>query len=131
MSPSAWTADVSEFRAINKCVARSGLQRWAPLWRAAHRNCESRETLREMGGSITTSSGKYLAAPGELRTESCSLPAPLADEIQIALRATKLRGSDIRYYQHRRNGIIQVLEPLCLGHEAAWSLQLEPTWTCA
>jgi L-iditol 2-dehydrogenase len=72
-----------------------------------------------MGSSITTSSGQYLVAPGDLRTVSRSLPAPQADEIQIALRATMLCGSDIHYYQHGRNGSIQVREPLCLGHEAA------------
>ena len=66
-----------------------------------------------------TSSGQYLLGPGDLRTEDRSIAPPLADEVQIAVRATTLCGSDIHYYQHYRNGSIQVREPLCLGHEAA------------
>jgi L-iditol 2-dehydrogenase len=67
----------------------------------------------------TASTGQFLHSPGELRAECRSLPPPLADEVQIALRATTLCGSDIHYFQHFRNGSIQVREPLCLGHEAA------------
>jgi L-iditol 2-dehydrogenase len=66
-----------------------------------------------------TSSGQFLVKPGDLRTETRSIPPPLDDEIQIALRATTLCGSDIHYYQHGRNGTIEVRESLCLGHEAA------------
>ena len=72
-----------------------------------------------MENGATTSSGQYLVAPGDLRTESRSLPPQLADEVQVAVRATTLCGSDIHYYQHGRNGTIQAREPVCLGHEAA------------
>ena len=47
------------------------------------------------------------------------LPTPAAHEIQIAPRCTTLCGSDVHYYQHFRNGAIEVREPLCLGHETS------------
>lgn len=65
------------------------------------------------------STGQYLISAGEIRTENRSLQAPLDGQVQVAVRATTLCGSDIHYYQHGRNGSIQVREPLCLGHEAA------------
>jgi L-iditol 2-dehydrogenase len=64
-------------------------------------------------------SGCYLHAAKDLRPESHGLEAPKADEVQVAIRSTTLCGSDVHYYQHFRNGSIQVLEPLCLGHESA------------
>lgn len=118
LSPSASNADSSDFRDINKCVAQSGWRRWMSF-QAVFGNFESRETCGKMESSTTMSSGQYLVAPGDIRAESKSLAAPLADEVQIAVRATTLCGSDIHYYQHGRNGTIQVREPLCLGHEAA------------
>ncbi|KAI0425852.1 alcohol dehydrogenase GroES-like domain-containing protein [Xylaria sp. FL1042] len=55
----------------------------------------------------------------DLRVEQRTLPAPLASEVQIAVSATGLCGSDLHYYSHFRNGNIQVVEPLTLGHESA------------
>lgn len=66
-----------------------------------------------------SSTGQYLFSPKDLRTETRNVPAPEADHVQIAMRATTLCGSDMHYYQHARNGSIEVCEPLCLGHEAA------------
>lgn len=51
--------------------------------------------------------------------ESRSLPAPAADEVQIAVHSTGLCGSDLHYYHHNRNGDIIVREPLTLGHESS------------
>ena len=51
--------------------------------------------------------------------ETVSLPAPAASEVQVAVRATGLCGSDLHYYMHGRNGDIVVREPLALGHESA------------
>jgi L-iditol 2-dehydrogenase len=46
--------------------------------------------------------------------------APLsATEVQVAVKATGLCGSDLHYFSHFRNGDIQVVEPLTLGHESA------------
>ena len=44
---------------------------------------------------------------------------PGPTELQIAIRATGLCGSDLHYYQHFRNGDIRVQERLTLGHESA------------
>lgn len=45
---------------------------------------------------------------------------PLADgEVEIAVKATGLCGSDLHYFSHYRNGDILVREPMTLGHESA------------
>ena len=75
--------------------------------------------VRPTKGKMATSSGQFLVTPRNLRTEARHLPTPPANEVQVAIRATTLCGSDIHYFQHGRNGAIEVREPLCLGHEAA------------
>jgi threonine dehydrogenase-like Zn-dependent dehydrogenase len=51
--------------------------------------------------------------------ESRELPAPSANEVQVAIHSTGLCGSDLHYYNHNRNGDILVREPLTLGHESS------------
>lgn len=60
-----------------------------------------------------------LHAPKDLRLEDRTLSAPGPHELQVAVRATGLCGSDLHYYHHYRNGDILVKEPLSLGHESA------------
>ncbi|KAJ1324278.1 L-iditol 2-dehydrogenase [Microdochium nivale] len=60
-----------------------------------------------------------LHAAKDLRVESRSLSAPAADEVQVAVQATGLCGSDLHYHGHYRNGDILVREPMTLGHESA------------
>ncbi|KXJ89389.1 chaperonin 10-like protein [Microdochium bolleyi] len=55
----------------------------------------------------------------DLRVESRALSGPAADEVQIAVQATGLCGSDLHYHGHYRNGDILVREPMTLGHESA------------
>ncbi|PGG97343.1 L-iditol 2-dehydrogenase [Blastomyces parvus] len=55
----------------------------------------------------------------DLRLETRHTPPPQPGELQIAIRATGLCGSDLHYYQHGRNGNFIVKAPLCLGHESA------------
>lgn len=55
----------------------------------------------------------------DLRLEDRELPAPTADEVQIAVQSTGLCGSDLHYFNHYRNGDILVREPLTLGHESS------------
>jgi L-iditol 2-dehydrogenase len=43
----------------------------------------------------------------------------LPSEVQVAVQATGLCGSDLHYFNHYRNGDIIVREPLTLGHESA------------
>ena len=54
-----------------------------------------------------------LHGPKDLRLDERRLESPTPTELQIAIKATGLCGSDLHYYQHYRNGDIQVREPLC------------------
>ena len=47
------------------------------------------------------------------------MPPPADDEVQLAVQATGLCGSDLHYFNHFRNGDILVREPLTLGHESS------------
>lgn len=47
------------------------------------------------------------------------LPHPAADEVQVAVQATGLCGSDLHYYNHFAIGDIAVQQPLTLGHESS------------
>ncbi|PQE27155.1 Alcohol dehydrogenase -like domain-containing protein [Rutstroemia sp. NJR-2017a WRK4] len=55
----------------------------------------------------------------DLKVESRTLTEPEPSEVQIAVQATGLCGSDLHYYNHYKNGDILVREPLTLGHESA------------
>lgn len=66
-----------------------------------------------------TCRASMLHGPKDLRLEERTLESPNPTELQIAIKATGLCGSDLHYYQHYCNGDIQVREPLCLGHESA------------
>lgn len=51
--------------------------------------------------------------------EKRAVAAPNGDDVQVAIQATGLCGSDLHYYSHGRNGDFVVREPMCLGHESA------------
>ena len=51
--------------------------------------------------------------------EHRSLGPPGPSEVQVAVKATGLCGSDLHYFNHYRNGDIIVREPLTLGHESS------------
>ncbi|EPE29136.1 GroES-like protein [Glarea lozoyensis ATCC 20868] len=55
----------------------------------------------------------------DLKIESRQLESPKPTEVQIAVQATGLCGSDLHYFNHYRNGDIIVREPLTLGHESS------------
>ncbi|TVY83327.1 L-idonate 5-dehydrogenase [Lachnellula suecica] len=55
----------------------------------------------------------------DLKIERRSLTSPAPSEVQIAVQATGLCGSDLHYFNHYRNGDIIVKEPLTLGHESS------------
>ncbi|KAI0401644.1 alcohol dehydrogenase GroES-like domain-containing protein [Xylaria palmicola] len=69
--------------------------------------------------SSTQVEASVLHGAKDLRVEQRTLPAPSESEVQIAVSATGLCGSDLHYYGHFRNGNILVREPLTLGHESA------------
>lgn len=50
---------------------------------------------------------------------SKNIELPGNGDVQIAMKATTLCGSDVHYYTHYRNGDIQIREPLSQGHECA------------
>jgi L-iditol 2-dehydrogenase len=60
-----------------------------------------------------------LHGPHTLKTETRTIRPPNPAELQVAILATGLCGSDLHYYHNFRNGDIQCLEPLTLGHESA------------
>ncbi|KAJ5711227.1 hypothetical protein N7488_005383 [Penicillium malachiteum] len=70
---------------------------------------------------MSESSATVLVLHGakDLRVEKRTVPAPAAGEVQVAVQATGLCGSDLHYYSHGRNGDFVVREPMCLGHESA------------
>ncbi|KAI6086478.1 GroES-like protein [Hypoxylon rubiginosum] len=69
--------------------------------------------------SGTEIKASVLHGANDLQVEVRNLPAPAADEVQVAVQATGLCGSDLHYFRHFRNGPIEVREPLTLGHESA------------
>ncbi|KAI3327324.1 chaperonin 10-like protein [Xylariaceae sp. AK1471] len=72
-----------------------------------------------MSSSSTQVQASVLHGAKDLRVEQRTLPSPSASEVQVAVSATGLCGSDLHYYNHFRNGNIIVREPLTLGHESA------------
>lgn len=55
----------------------------------------------------------------DLQIEHRQLGLPEPSEVQVAVQATGLCGSDLHYFNHYRNGDIIVQEPLTLGHESS------------
>jgi len=60
-----------------------------------------------------------LHGPRDLRLETRTIADPAPNELQIAIKATGLCGSDCSYYSKFRNGDLQACQPLSLGHESA------------
>lgn len=57
--------------------------------------------------------------PTKRLQEHRSLDSPAPAEVQVAVQATGLCGSDLHYFNHYRNGDIIVREPMTLGHESS------------
>ncbi|KAF2875334.1 chaperonin 10-like protein [Massariosphaeria phaeospora] len=60
-----------------------------------------------------------LHGPRDLRLETRTISDPASNELQIAIKATGVCGSDVSYYNKFRNGDLQAVQPLALGHESA------------
>ncbi|PLB48336.1 sorbitol dehydrogenase [Aspergillus steynii IBT 23096] len=67
----------------------------------------------------TTCEALVLHGAKDLRLGSKPVAQPAPSEVQVAIRATGLCGSDLHYYNHGRNGDFVVREPMCLGHESS------------
>ncbi|KAH6967999.1 chaperonin 10-like protein [Fusarium avenaceum] len=74
-----------------------------------------------MATSVLTETIKAQELRGakDLRQVTRTVEAPLDYEVQIAMRATTLCGSDLHYFTHYRNGDFCIREPLSPGHECA------------
>ncbi|KAF2448207.1 GroES-like protein [Karstenula rhodostoma CBS 690.94] len=60
-----------------------------------------------------------LYGPRDLRLETRHISDPGPHEVQVAIKATGVCGSDVSYYNKFRNGDLQAVQPLSLGHESA------------
>ncbi|KIV81553.1 hypothetical protein PV11_03729 [Exophiala sideris] len=69
--------------------------------------------------STETVQALVLHGAKDLRLETRPQPAPRPGEVQIAVKATGLCGSDLHYYNEGRNGNFVLQSPLVLGHEAS------------
>jgi L-iditol 2-dehydrogenase len=67
----------------------------------------------------TTIQASVLHGPRDLRLETRTITDPAPNELQIAIKATGICGSDCSYYNKFRNGDLQACHPLSLGHESA------------
>jgi L-idonate 5-dehydrogenase len=56
-------------------------------------------------------------AAKDLRIEEADVPPVGPDEVEIAVRAGGICGSDLHYYQHGGFGAVRLREPMILGHE--------------
>ncbi|KAF2256800.1 GroES-like protein [Trematosphaeria pertusa] len=77
------------------------------------------EERPDVGQNARQIRASVLHGAKDLRIETRSLFPPGPTDLQIAVRATGLCGSDLHYYRHYRNGDIIVHEPMSLGHESA------------
>ncbi|KPM36229.1 hypothetical protein AK830_g10334 [Neonectria ditissima] len=66
-----------------------------------------------------TISASVLHGPRDLRLEARTIEQPGADELQIAIKATGICGSDVSYYKKFANGDLCACHPLSLGHESS------------
>ncbi|EWG42282.1 L-iditol 2-dehydrogenase [Fusarium verticillioides 7600] len=64
-------------------------------------------------------SASVLHGPRDLRLETRTIEAPAAGELQIAIKATGICGSDVSYYKKFANGDLCACHPLSLGHESS------------
>lgn len=55
----------------------------------------------------------------DLRIEERDLESPTAGQVEVAIEAGGICGSDLHYYSHGGFGAIRLREPLILGHEVA------------
>ncbi|KAH8172864.1 alcohol dehydrogenase groES-like domain-containing protein [Sarocladium implicatum] len=67
----------------------------------------------------STIAASVLHGPRDLRLEQRSITEPSIGELQIAIKATGICGSDVSYYKKFANGDLCACEPLSLGHESS------------
>ena len=60
-----------------------------------------------------------LHEPERMSVETRPVPAPGPGDVQVAVRAVSVCGSDVHYYDHGRIGGFVMHGPLVLGHETS------------
>ncbi|MFL4472511.1 L-idonate 5-dehydrogenase [Paeniglutamicibacter sp. MACA_103] len=70
-----------------------------------------------MSSNTTTATAVVAHAAGDLRVEAIEVPAPAADEAQIAIAYGGICGSDLHYWMHGAAGESILKAPMVLGHE--------------
>ncbi len=60
-----------------------------------------------------------LDEPERMHVETREIPEPGPGEVQVAVRAVSVCGSDVHYYDHGRIGGFVMHAPLVLGHETS------------
>lgn len=66
-----------------------------------------------------TNPSAVLYGTHDVRVEERPIPAPGTGQVQVAVRAVGVCGSDVHYYEHGRIADLVVRAPMVLGHEAA------------
>ena len=61
--------------------------------------------------------------PKDLRIEEREPAAAGPGEVEIAIEAGGICGSDLHYYNHGGFGVIRLKEPMILGHEIAGTIK--------
>ncbi|KAL1994152.1 hypothetical protein VTN49DRAFT_2821 [Thermomyces lanuginosus] len=69
--------------------------------------------------TVTESKALVLHGAKDLRLESRTVSPPTGNEVQVAVRATGICGSDLHYYNHGRNGDFVLRQPMVPGHESS------------
>ena len=62
-------------------------------------------------------------AAKDLRIEEREPEAPGPGQVEVAIEAGGICGSDLHYYNHGGFGTIRVREPMILGHEVAGTIR--------
>lgn len=69
--------------------------------------------------SSVTNPAAVLRAVREIVVEDRPVPQPGAGQVQVAIGAVGICGSDVHYYEHGRIGDFVLNEPMVIGHESA------------
>ena len=61
--------------------------------------------------------------PAIFGSRSANLRRPAAGQVEIAIEAGGICGSDLHYFNHGGFGTVRVREPMILGHEVAGTIK--------
>lgn len=76
-------------------------------------------TTNGPGHARSTVQAVVLHGVDDLRIEEVPLQRPAEGQVQVAIKAIGICGSDVHYWKHGRIGQFVVKEPMIIGHECA------------